>query len=64
MQLTGGSQYNFTFSLTNKTLKIDFESAAVSDSTYTVAFNDRSLTLTAVKGTAATGKEYILNKMP
>lgn len=62
LQLSGGSQYNFTFSLADKTLKIDFESAAVSDSTYTVAFSDSGLTLTAVDGTITPGKEYILNR--
>lgn len=64
LQLTGGSQYNFNFSLADKTLKIDFESTAVSDSTYTVVFNESGLTLTAAEGTVAPGKEYILNKMP
>lgn len=51
LKLPGGSQYNFTFSLADKTLKIDFENAAVSDSSYTVVFNDGGLTLTAVEGT-------------
>lgn len=64
LQLIGGSQYNFTFSLADKTLKIDFENAAVSDSSYTVVFNDNGLTLTAVEGTIKPGKEYILNRMP
>lgn len=62
LQLSGGSQYNFTFSLADKTLKIDFESAAVSDSTYTVAFSDSGLTLTAVEGTITPDQEYILNR--
>ena len=62
LPLTGGGQYNFTFSLADKTLKIDFENTAVSDSTYTVVFNDNGLTLTAVEGTVTPGKEYILNR--
>lgn len=62
LQLEGGSQYNFTFLLADKTLKIDFENTAVSDSAYTVVFNDSGLTLTAVEGTITPGKEYILNR--
>ncbi len=62
LRLTGGSQYNFTFSLTDTTLKIDFESTAVSDSTYTVAFSDSGLTLTAVEGTITPSQEYTLNR--
>ncbi len=62
LQLIDGSQYSFTFLLTDATLKIYFESSSVSDSTYTVSFNDGGLILTAAKGTVTPGKEYILRR--
>lgn len=63
LQLTGGSQYAFNYTLKGNTLRINFESTAITDSTYTVAFNDSRLTLMAGKGTIAPGKEYVLNRI-
>ena len=64
LRLAGGNRYNFTFSLTDTILEIDFENTAVSDSTYTVALNGSELTLTATGGTVTPGREYILSRLP
>ena len=57
-----GAPYRFRFTLSGKTLSIDFEAEALADCEYEVAYTDTGLELTAGKGTATQGEKYILNR--
>ena len=57
-----GAPYRFRFTLSGKTLSIDFEAEALADCEYEVAYTDTGLELTAGKGTATQGEMYILNR--
>ena len=57
-----GAPYRFRFTLSGRTLSIDFEAEALADCEYEVAYTDTGLELTAGKGTATQGEKYILNR--
>ena len=57
-----GAPYRFRFTLSGRTLSIDFEAEALTDCEYEVAYTDTGLELTAGKGTATQGEKYILNR--
>lgn len=57
-----GAPYKFRFTLSGKTLSIDFEAEALTDCEYDVAYTDTGLELTAGKGTTTQGVMYILNR--
>ena len=55
-----GAPYRFRFTLSGRTLSIDFEAEALTDCEYEVAYTDTGLELTAGKGTATQGEKYTL----
>lgn len=55
--------YRFRFTLSGRTLSIDFEAEALTDCEYEVAYTDTGLELTAGKGTTTQGEKYILNRI-
>ena len=57
-----GAPYKFRFTLSGRTLSIDFEAEALTDCEYEVAYTDTGLELTAGKGTTTQGVMYILNR--
>ena len=57
-----GAPYRFRFTLSGKTLAIDFDAAALTDCEYDVAYTDTGLELTAGKGTATQGEKFTLNR--
>ena len=57
-----GAPYRFRFTLSGKTLSIDFATEALTDCEYEVAYTDTGLELTAGMGTATQGAKYILNR--
>lgn len=57
-----GAPYKFRFTLSGRTLSIDFEAEALTDCEYEVAYTDTGLELTAGKGTTTQGEKYILNR--
>lgn len=57
-----GAPYKFRFTLSGKTLSIDFEAEALTDCEYEVAYTDTGLELTAGNGTVKQGEMYILNR--
>lgn len=57
-----GAPYKFRFTLSGRTLSIDFDAEALADCEYDVAYTDTGLELTAGKGTATQGEKYILNR--
>ena len=57
-----GAPYKFHFTLSDRTLSIDYEAEALTDCEYEVAYTDTGLELTAGKGTATQGEKYILNR--
>lgn len=57
-----GAPYRFRFTLSGKTLSIDFEAEALTDCEYEVAYTDTGLELTAGKGTTTQGVMYVLNR--
>ena len=57
-----GAPYRFRFTLSGRTLSIDFEAEALTDCEYEVAYTDTGLELTAGMGTATQGAKYILNR--
>lgn len=57
-----GAPYKFRFTLSGRTLSIDFEAEALTDCEYEVAYTDTGLELTAGMGTATQGAKYILNR--
>ena len=57
-----GAPYRFRFTLSGKTLSIDFAAEALTDCEYEVAYTDTGLELTAGMGTATQGAKYILNR--
>lgn len=57
-----GAPYRFRFTLSGKTLSIDFEAEALTDCEYEVAYTDTGLELTAGNGTMTQGEKYILNR--
>ena len=54
--------YRFRFTLSGKTLSIDFDAEALTDCEYEVAYTDTGLELTAGNGTVKQGEMYILNR--
>ena len=54
--------YRFRFTLSGRTLSIDFEAEALTDCEYEVTDIDTGLELTAGKGTTTQGEKYILNR--
>ena len=57
-----GAPYRFRFTLSGKTLSIDFDAEALADCEYEIAYTDTGLELTAGKGTTTQGEKYILNR--
>ena len=57
-----GAPYKFRFTLSGRTLSIDFESETLADCEYEVAYTDTGLELTAGKGTATQGEKFTLNR--
>ena len=57
-----GAPYRFRFTLSGKTLSIDFEAEALTDCEYEVAYTDTGLELTAGKGSTTQGVMYVLNR--
>lgn len=57
-----GAPYKFRFTLSGRTLSIDFDAEALTDCEYEVAYTDTGLELTAGMGTATQGEMYILNR--
>ena len=57
-----GAPDRFRFTLSGKTLSIDFDAEALADCEYEVAYTDTGLELTAGMGTATQGVMYILNR--
>ena len=57
-----GAPYRFRFTLSGRTLSIDFEAEALADCEYEVAYTDTGLELTAGKGTATQGEKFTLNR--
>lgn len=57
-----GAPYKFRFTLSGRTLSIDFAAEALTDCEYEVAYTDTGLELTAGMGTATQGAKYILNR--
>lgn len=57
-----GAPYRFRFTLSGRTLSIDFDAEALTDCEYEIAYTDTGLELTAGKGTATQGEMYILNR--
>lgn len=57
-----GAPYRFRFTLSGRTLSIDFEAESLSDCEYEVAYTDTGLELTAGNGTVKQGEMYILNR--
>lgn len=57
-----GAPYKFRFTLSGRTLSIDFDAEALTDCEYEVAYTDTGLELTAGMGTATRGEKYILNR--
>ena len=57
-----GAPYKFRFTLSGRTLSIDFEAETLADCEYEIAYTDTGLELTAGKGTATQGEKYILNR--
>ena len=57
-----GAPYRFRFTLSGRTLSIDFEAEAPADCEYEVAYTDTGLELTAGNGTVKQGEMYILNR--
>ena len=55
-----GAPYRFRFTLSGRTLSIDFAAEALTDCEYEVAYTDTGLELTAGKGTATQGEKYTL----
>ena len=61
LQLSG-APYKFRFTLSGRTLSIDFAAEALTDCEYEVAYTDTGLELTAGNGTVKQGEMYILNR--
>ena len=57
-----GAPYRFRFTLSGKTLSIDFDAEALADCEYEITYTDTGLELTAGKGTTIQGEKYILNR--
>lgn len=57
-----GAPYGFRFTLSGKTLYIDFEAEALADCEYEIAYTDTGLELTAGKGTVTQGEKFTLNR--
>ena len=57
-----GAPYRFRFTLSGKTLSIDFATEALTDCEYEVAYTDTGLELTAGNGTVKQGEMYILTR--
>lgn len=57
-----GAPYKFRFTLSGRTLSIDFAAEALADCEYEVAYTDTGLELTAGNGTVKQGEMYILNR--
>ncbi len=57
-----GAPYSFRFTLSGKTLSIDFDAEALADCEYEIAYTDTGLELTAGKGTATQGEKFTLNR--
>lgn len=57
-----GAPYKFRFTLSGRTLSIDFEAESLTDCEYEVAYTDTGLELTAGKGTATQGEKFTLNR--
>lgn len=57
-----GAPYRFRFTLSGKTLSIDFDAEALADCEYEIAYTDTGLELTAGKGTATQGEKFTLNR--
>ena len=54
------SKYDYTYTIENENIMMDFKNEALRDATYTYKLEDDTLTLIGGEGT--TGGEYILKK--
>ncbi len=57
-----GAPYRFRFTLSGKTLSIDFDAEALADCEYEIAYTDTGLELIAGKGTTTQGEKFTLNR--
>ena len=57
-----GAPYKFRFTLSGRTLSIDFDAEALADCEYEIAYTDTGLELTAGKGTVTQGEKFTLNR--
>lgn len=58
-----GAPYKFRFTLSGRTLSIDFEAETLTDCEYEAAYTDTGLELTSGKGTAIQGEKFTLNRV-
>lgn len=58
-----GAPYKFRFTLSGRTLSIDFEAETLTDCEYEAAYTDTGLELTSGKGTATQGEKFTLNRV-
>lgn len=58
-----GAPYRFRFTLSGRTLSIDFEAETLTDCEYEAAYTDTGLELTSGKGTATQGEKFTLNRV-
>ena len=58
-----GAPYKFRFTLSGRTLSIDFEAESLTDCEYEAAYTDTGLELTSGKGTATQGEKFTLNRV-
>ena len=58
-----GAPYKFRFTLSGRTLSIDFEAESLTDCEYETAYIDTGLELTSGKGTATQGEKFTLNRV-
>lgn len=58
-----GAPYKFRFTLSGRTLSIDFEAESLTDCEYEAAYIDTGLELTSGKGTATQGEKFTLNRV-
>ena len=63
MCLDGNSHYEFTYTVKEGSLKLDFQLDYVTDCEYTYTVDGNKLTLVGGKGTAEVGKVYELTKV-
>ncbi len=63
MCLDGNTHYEFTYTVSEDVLKLDFKADYVTDCEYTFKIDKDTLTLVGGNGTANPGQEYVLAKI-